>query len=206
MNWADAGGADAPERGAPPGVGFDGRLALGGFGAFGATSPLAAAPPPLCPGRDRLINFHRPPSGADAPPPFDDDTRKELERVLHGCQPFGSELTRDDEPVIASAEGAAALSGPGTNVPAELRAYAPVPLPVPPRFPAFASDAAASALCASHIRQALGGVQAFHRMAVVAAAVVATASTDRMSTNRLRCNTGGTSADPLAEDLPMRRR
>jgi hypothetical protein len=205
VNWADAGGADAPERGAPPGLGFDGRLALGGFGAFGATS-LLAAEPPLCPGRDRLINFHRPPSGADAPPPFDDDTRKEPEWVLQGCQPLGTEAARDDEPAIASAPAGAALSGPGTNAPAEFRAYALAPLPDPPRLPAFASDAAASELCPPHIKQAVGGLHTSHRMAAVAAAVVATASTARMSTSRLRCNTGGTSADVAAEDLPMRRR
>jgi hypothetical protein len=138
VNGAEAGGADGEERGAP-GLG-DGRLVAGGFeevaGGFAEllwVTVLAVDPALPCPGRDRLINFHRPPSDVDGPPALVDDPRKDPEPVPHGCQPFGAEPARADEPAIASADAADPLSGPGTNVPAELRAYNPAPLPAPSR-------------------------------------------------------------------------
>ena len=68
------------------------------------------------------MSFHSPPSDADGPPPLDADPRNDPEPLPQGCQPFGSEAARDDEPLMASVAGAAAISESGTYVPAELRA------------------------------------------------------------------------------------
>lgn len=151
----------------------------------GAWAVATAVPPPW-PGRDRLINRHKPPRDADGAEPLPEAAMRDAPEPLpHGCQPFGADAERAEELLVPSRLGAAAIEL-GVYVPAELCAYDPAQLPVPTRL----SPLAATCLTASpeswmpHSRHAVTGVQACQRM--VAAAAEATASAPRVNTIRLR--------------------